>query len=187
MGRRFTGAVLLMGGALFLFRGCGGAVPPAGKTLPPDSRVHILRGVPFLPQEEDSCGPSSLAMVLRYFGADARTSEIVRETRTGGLRGTLITDLAEAARRRGLAAEIETLDLPGLREAIGSGVPPILLVDLGRWLFSRPHYLVAYGFTDDGVVAHSGSESGKVIPFAELDRQWERMGRLALVVRGTVR
>ena len=124
-------------------------------------------------------------MVLRYFGADARTAEIVRETRTGGLRGTLITDLAAAARRRGLAAEIETLDLPGLREAIGSGVPPILLVDLGRWLFSRPHYLVAYGVTGDGVVAHSGGERGKVIPFAELDRQWERMGRLALVVRGT--
>src|SRR3972149_4793559 len=109
-------------------------------------------------------------MVLRYFGADARTPA-----------------LAEAARRRGLAAEIETLDLPGLREAIGSGVPPILLVDLGRWLFSRPHYLVAYGFTEVGVVAHSGSESGKIIPFAELDRQWERMGRLALVVRGTAR
>lgn len=74
MRRRFAGAILLMGGALFLFRGCGGAVPPAGKTLPPDSRAHILRGVPFLPQEEDSCGPSSLAMVLRYYGADAQTA-----------------------------------------------------------------------------------------------------------------
>lgn len=187
MRRRLAGAVLFLGGALFLFRGCGGAVPPAGKRHLPDSRTHILRGVPFLPQEEDSCGPSSLAMVLRYYGADARTGEIVRETRTGGLTGTLITDLAAAARRRGMAAEIETLDLPGLRESIASGVPPILLVDLGRWLFSRPHYLVAYGFTDDGVVAHSGGESGKVIPFAELDRQWERMGRLALVVRGTTR
>jgi ABC-type bacteriocin/lantibiotic exporter with double-glycine peptidase domain len=103
------------------------------------------------------------------------------------LKGTLITDLAAAARRRGFAAEIADLDLKRLKELISAGVPVILLVDLGTWVLSRPHYLLAYGWTKDGVVAHSGREEGKVIPFSVLDSQWARMGRLALVVRREAR
>ena len=59
----------------------------------------------------------------------------------------------------------------------------ILLVDLGIWTWSRPHYLVAYGWIPEGVVAHSGREQGKVIPFSTLDAQWAKMGRLAILVR----
>jgi len=183
MGMRVSGAVLLLGGAFFLSGGCAGVAPPEGRNPTGADRAHLLDRVPFLPQEEDSCGPSSLAMVLRYYGAGADTAEIVRETRTEGLRGTLITDLAAAARRRGFSAEIATLTLSGLRETIRSGVPAILLVDLGRWVFSRPHYLVVYGYTADAVVAHSGRERGKVIPLSEIDRQWSTMGRMALIVR----
>lgn len=177
------GAVLLLGGALLLFRGCAGGLPPGGSGSSANGEGFVLEGVPFLPQEENSCGPSSLAMVLRYYGERSETAEIVRETRTGGLRGTLITDLAAAARDRGFSAEIVTLDLPGLRATIRSGVPVILLVDLGRWVFSRPHYLVAYGFTGEAVVVHSGGDRGKIVPLAEIERQWEKMNRMALIVR----
>jgi ABC-type bacteriocin/lantibiotic exporter with double-glycine peptidase domain len=176
-------ALLLAGGVLFTLGGCAvgtGAVP---FTDAPSPFSSVIAGVPFLSQEDDTCGPSSLAMVLGFLGRKVDTSEIVRETRTAGLKGALITDLAGAARRRGFAAEIADLDLPRLRERISEGVPVILLVDLGVWSWSRPHYLVAYGWTPEGVVAHSGLEQGKVIPFPTLDSQWAKMGRLAIVVR----
>ena len=181
-------AALLSGGALFTHWGCAvgagagkGAEPISSSETPPPA-PSIIAGVPFLPQEEDTCGPSSLAMVLGFLGHDVTTQDIVRETRTEGLKGTLITDLAGAARRRGFAAEVVDLDLPRLRERISAGDPVILLVDLGIWSWSRPHYLVAYGWTPEGVVAHSGRERGKVIPFATLDAQWAKMGRLAILV-----
>jgi len=122
-------------------------------------------------------------MVLGFLGQNVETAEIVRETRTEGLKGALITDLAVAARRRGFAAEVADLDLPRLRDQISAGVPVILLVDLGVWSWSRPHYLVAYGWTHEGVVAHSGREQAKVIPFSTLDAQWTKMGRLAILIR----
>ena len=181
-------ALLLTGGLLFAQGGCAvgasagkrdGAVQPPEATSP---LSPVIAGVPFLPQEDDTCGPSSLAMVLRFLGRNVDTAEIVRETRTEGLKGTLITDLASAARRRGFAAEVVDLDLSRLRERISAGVPVILLVDLGIWSWSRPHYLVAYGWTPEGVVAHSGREQGKAIPFATLDAQWAKMGRLAIIV-----
>jgi hypothetical protein len=120
-------------------------------------------------------------MLLRFHGKDASTRELVEETRTAGLRGTLITDLAAAARRRGLPAEVTALDMPGLRRRILAGEPAVLLVDLGAWAWSRPHYLVAFGVTPEGVVAHSGRREGAVIPYDALDAQWARMGRLAIV------
>ena len=190
MGRNASllAAVLLSGCLLFTLGGCaagGSAAKDAGtgQTLEATPPVtSVIAGVPFLPQEDDTCGPSSLAMVLGFLGHDVTTQEIVRETRTEGLKGTLITDLAGAARRRGFAAEVADLDLPRLRERISAGVPVILLVDLGIWTWSRPHYLVAYGWTPEGVVAHSGREQGKVIPFSTLDAQWSKMGRLAIIV-----
>ena len=177
------GAALLLGGAFFILAGCAGAVPSKGGEERSARPETVIPGVPFLPQEEDTCGPSSLAMNLGFLGRDVSTAEIFRETRTEGLKGTLITDLAAAARRHGFDADVTDLDLPRLRERIGEGVPVILLVDLGTWVWSRPHYLLAYGWTREGVVAHSGRERGKVMPFSVLDAQWAKMGRLALVIR----
>jgi ABC-type bacteriocin/lantibiotic exporter with double-glycine peptidase domain len=185
------GAALLAGGAFFILGGCAQdagiwgrdtVIQGKGASLRPVAAT-VIPQVPFLPQEEDTCGPSSLAMLLRFFGVDARTGEIARETRTAGLRGTLITDLAAAARRRGFEAEVVNFDLDRLREKIAEGIPAILLVDLGAWVYSRPHYLLAFGVTPEGVVAHSGREEGKVIPFSSLDTQWAKMGRLAIIVR----
>jgi len=170
----FPGAALLLGGALFLAAGCA-----APRTAAVPSRV--LPGVPFLPQEENTCGPSSLAMLLRFHGKDVSVRDLIGETRTAGLRGTLITDLAAAARRRGLPAEVVDLDLPGLRRRIAAGEPVILLIDLGAWSWSRPHYLVAYGTTPEGVVVHSGRTQGAVMAYDVLDARWARMGRLAIV------
>jgi ABC-type bacteriocin/lantibiotic exporter with double-glycine peptidase domain len=176
--RRFPGAALLLGGALFVAAGCA-APRPAGE---PVGAGHVIAGVPFLPQEEDTCGPSSLAMLLRFHGVAATTRGLVAETETKGLRGSLITDLAAAARRRGVAAEVTQLDLAALRRTIAAGEPAILLVDLGAWAWSRPHYLIAYGVTADGVVAHSGRTEGAVIPYATLEAEWAKMGHLAIVV-----
>src|SRR5659263_453854 len=127
-------AVLLAGGILFTQGGCAVGVSTAKgaravqSSEAPAPVPSVIAGVPFLPQEDDTCGPSSLAMVLGFLGQDVNTAEIVRETRTEGLKGTLITDLTGAARRRGFAAEVADLDLPRLRERISAGVPVLLLV-----------------------------------------------------------
>ncbi len=189
IGKSFPGAPLLVSGAFFVLEGCAGRARVSGSAeavggpraaaLP----TTVIEGVPFLYQSDETCGPSSLAMVLRFLGQDISATEILHDTATPGLEGTLITDLAAAARRRGFTAEIVELDSTRLRQRISEGIPVVLLVDLGIWVWSRPHYLVAYGWTPEGVVAHSGRERGKVIPWPTLDSEWEKMNRLALIVR----
>ncbi len=184
----FRGAAMLLCGALF-FWGCAVGIGPAGRAgdAPAAAPEVVIPGVPFLPQEEETCGPSSLAMLLRFLGKKADTAEIAAETRTAGLRGTLITDLAAAARRRGVEAEVVDLDPAGLRAEIAAGRPVILLVDLGVWVWSRPHYLLVYGYGPRGYVAHSGRTAAQVIPASDLAARWAKTGRLAIVARGAAR
>ncbi|HEY6097026.1 MAG TPA: peptidase C39 family protein [Candidatus Deferrimicrobium sp.] len=184
----FRGAAMFLCGALFI-GGCAAGIGPGGRAggeFAPGPEV-VIPGVPFLPQAEETCGPSSLAMLLRFLGKKAETAEIAGETRTAGLRGTLITDLAAAARRRGVDAEVVDLDPAGLRAEIDAGRPVILLVDLGVWVWSRPHYLLVYGYGPRGYVAHSGRTAGQEIPASDLSARWAKMGRLAIVARGAAR
>jgi len=179
---RLSGAVLLLVGALFLHGGCALSPSVGGPVAGASSMENrIIPGVPFLPQEEETCGPTSLAMLLRFYGKEASVRELQEETRTQGLRGSLITDLAASARLRGISAEVTSLDLSELRRLIAAGEPVILLVDLGMLLWSHPHYIVVYGLTQEGVVAHSGLTEGVVIPYGTLEKQWAKMGRLAIV------
>jgi len=184
----FRGAALFLCGALYI-SGCAAGTGPGARTAVPAVAAPevVIPGVPFLPQEEETCGPSSLAMMLRFLGKKADTAEIAGETRTAGLRGTLITDLAAAARRRGVDAEVVALDTAGLRAEIDAGRPVILLVDLGFWVLSRPHYLLVYGYGPRGYVAHSGRTAGQDIPASDLSAGWAKMGHLAIVARGPAR
>jgi len=43
--------------------------------------------VPFVPQEKDTCGAAALAMVMRYWGADASHDAIADALVEGDLRG----------------------------------------------------------------------------------------------------
>ena len=174
---RFPGAVLFLAGAFFLSWGCASS-PPASAAL---TQTRIIPGVAFLPQQDETCGPTSLSMLLRFHGKDASAQELQEETRTSGLRGSLITDLAQAARRRGVGAEVVSLELPGLLSRVVAGEPVILLVDQGMLLWSRPHYMIVYGATPEGVIAHSGQTEGAVISYGALEKQWSKMGSLAIV------
>jgi ABC-type bacteriocin/lantibiotic exporter with double-glycine peptidase domain len=132
-------------------------------------------------QAGETCGPSSLATLLRFHGIAADPAQLDVETRMAGVAGALITDLAAAARRRGLNAQVVDLDLPALRQRILGGEPVVLLLDVGTWPFSRQHYVVAYGVTPGEIVVNSGGTQALRLPSAQLDRQWLRMGRLAIV------
>ncbi|MGB9874280.1 MAG: hypothetical protein ACPLRS_04860, partial [Hydrogenobacter sp.] len=56
------------------------------------------------------------------------------------------------------------------------------LLDLGFLWFSVPHYIVVVGYDERYIYAHTGYESKKAFDYKDLDRKWEKMGRVGLVV-----
>jgi tetratricopeptide (TPR) repeat protein len=100
---------------------------PAG---PPAARSDLA--VPIVKQARERCGQAALEMVLRSYGADAAALREADRAYDPALRGSLITDLAVAARRAGYDAEIATLTPDSLVALLAAGVPPIVLYQGGR-------------------------------------------------------
>ena len=84
-----------------------GLVPVAMAASPRTNRVAL--DVPVVRQERERCGPAALAMVLGYYHADSTAVREAERAYDPVLRGSLITELAAAARRGGYEASVATL------------------------------------------------------------------------------
>ncbi len=98
------------------------------------------------------------------------------------LKGALITDLEKYARERGFKTSLKVSNLQELRDYLKEGIPPIVLVDLGKLWVSLPHYMVVVGYKDETFFVHTGYEASKPISAKELDRVWSKMGRVVLIL-----
>ena len=141
-----------------------------------------IDGVPFYKQDREKCGPASLASVLAYYGVPIQPDAISESTYDPKLKGSLITDLENYARRMGFITESGQGDMERLKKFIDNRKPVIALVDTGMWIAAKPHYLVLFGYNDEGFVMHDGENPSQVCPYPEFFRMWEKMGRIYLLV-----
>ncbi len=138
--------------------------------------------VPFVKQKTNFCGPAALSSVLAYYGRARDQETIARKIYSQRLRGALITDMEDYAREEGFNTILEQGTVDSLKAEIAQGRPVIVLVDVGFWIVSKPHYLVLFSYDDNGFTAHTGSRPSKRIAYATLKKQWNRMGNTYLVV-----
>jgi len=147
--------------------------------------ARTLLDVPIVKQARERCGPAALAMVLRYYGAAPAALREADGAYDPVLRGSLITDLAGAARRAGYEAAVATLTPDSLIDLLNDGVPPILLYQNGRGPITVGHFGVVTGWdaTQASFTLHDGGARPRVTRRADLVKRWETAGSLALIVR----
>lgn len=123
-------------------------------------------------------------MVLKYWGSTVGEEEIANQTYLPALRGVLISDLKAFAERRGFRATSYSSSPDDLRYRISKNEPLILLLDLGRGAYQKPHYLLAIGFHEGKslLIVHSGRNANQLLPFDRVTAQWAKMNYLALRV-----
>jgi ABC-type bacteriocin/lantibiotic exporter with double-glycine peptidase domain len=141
-----------------------------------------IDGVPFVKQEREKCGPASLASVLAYYGVPIQPDVISESTYNRKLKGSLITDLENYARRTGFITESGRGDMETLKKFIDNKKPVITLVDLGLWVLARPHYLVLFGYNEEGFIVHDGENPSQIWSYPEFQRIWEKAGHTYLLV-----
>ena len=141
--------------------------------------------VPVIRQARERCGQAALAMVLRYYGAAPIALREVDTSYDPILRGSLITDLAEAARRAGYEAAVVRLTPDSLIELLNDGVPPILLYQNGSGPITVRHFGVVTGWngTRSAFTLNEGGARPRVARRADLEKRWATAGSLALIVR----
>jgi len=141
--------------------------------------------VPLVRQTREHCGQAALAMVLRYYGAPPAALGEVDTAYDPVLHGSLITDLAGAARRAGFDAVVATVTSDSLIDLLQAGVPPILLYQSGAGPVTISHFGVVTGWDASRAcfTLHDGGARPRVMRRNDLVKRWETAGSQALIVR----
>ncbi|MEO7868636.1 MAG: cysteine peptidase family C39 domain-containing protein, partial [Candidatus Eisenbacteria bacterium] len=141
--------------------------------------------VPVVKQTPQRCGQAALEMVFRYYGASAQAVREAERAYDPALRGSLVTDLASAARRVGFQATISTLTSDSLLALLVAGAPPIVLYQNGRPPFTVAHYGVVTGWNSaqGSITINDGRAKPRTIQVDDFVRRWQTAGSLALVIR----
>ena len=130
--------------------------------------VAVQLPVPFVPQEKDTCGAAALAMVMRYWGAEASHDVIATALVDAEVRGIQGSRLADFAREQGMTAIAFAADRGVLRDHLAKGRPLIVAIDAGR---DRLHDVVVVGLDEAGgqVVVHDPARGpGRRLALSEL-------------------
>ena len=141
-----------------------------------------IEGVPFIRQDSQFCGPASLASVMTYYGVPENQKTIGAAVYSEKLQGALITDLERYARQKGFETKSGQGTVEELKAEMDRGRPVMVLVDLGFWVVSKPHYLVVIGYDDEGFTAHDGYTPANRYPYARFSEIWGKMGNAYLLV-----
>lgn len=143
---------------------------------------HIINSVPFFPSEEFQCGPSSLAMVLSFWGMNITPETIAKDIYSEGARGTADFDMLIFAQKKGFKATQYSGSIEDIKEKIKAQKPLIVMTDEGFWFYKKYHYMVVVGFDDSNVIVNSGTEQHKKIDFESFTKKWGKTGYWTLLI-----
>ncbi|WP_147822437.1 C39 family peptidase [Salidesulfovibrio onnuriiensis] len=174
-------SIATMLGLLCLLAGCAAAKPTV--QAPTGIGSNMVANVPFHPQEDHQCGPSSLAMVLNHAGDNVTPEEIAQSIFRKNIRGTVSLDMALYPRNRGFNSRFGKGDPQGLVQAVDANKPAVVMVNQGFAMARKLHYMVVTGYTPDFVVVNSGRERNKRIAWDEFLTQWRDTGFWMLTVQ----
>ena len=165
--------------------GCVIGVRPAARVSAARGAVKTALAVPLVRQVRERCGQAALTMVLIYYGAAPSALREVDAAYDPALRGSLITDLAGAARRAGFDADVATLTPDSLIHLLDDGVPPILLYQNGPGPITLRHFGVVTGWdaARSAFTLNDGTAHPRVTRRSDLVKRWETAGSQALIVR----
>lgn len=165
----------VLGALVSLLAPSGGSTQAQGASGPP---LRIL-DVPFLPQSADLCGGAAAAMVLRYWGEQASTSDFAPlvDPRAHGIPTSA---LLEALRQRGLTAVPFRAERELVRRQLERGRPVIGLIGVGT---GQLHYVVILAWANGRVLLHDPAQAPfRVYREQELLTAWRASDAWALVV-----
>jgi len=178
--RPTSGSVLRFGLLLVLLQLFGCQTPPQTQQLLSDTnfqpRQHQIAKVPFYPQQQYFCGPTTIAEVANFYGRPLAPEQIAPQTFIPELEGTLQIEMTAATRQLGMVAYAERGNLSQLLQLVADDIPVIVLQNNSVDWLPRWHYAVVIGYDlpNQQMVLHSGVTAEYRLDLATFERTWQR-------------
>lgn len=164
---------------LFLLSGCQ-STPQADKLRQeglaslPDS--HTIQSVPFFPQEQFYCGPTTLSEVFGYYGESTSPEDIAPKLFIPNKEGSLQLEMVSATRQFGFLPYTERGTLTSIMSLVKDDIPVIVFQNLSIQLLPQWHYAVVIGFDSEKgtVTLHTGLTPNHEMSIELFERTWGR-------------
>ena len=172
--------------SLLFLTGC--QTPPQTKALlldpPPINKNHFIEQVPFYPQQQFFCGPTTLAEVANFHGLAQNPQAIAPATFVPGLEGSLQIEMVAATRQMGMLAYAQRGNMAQLLSLLAEDIPVIVLQNNSIAWLPQWHYAVAIGYdlAKQEVILHTGVTAEHRLNFATFERTWQRGSYWMLVM-----
>ena len=127
--------------------------------------------------DDITCGPTSTAMILRFYGKNVEVNEIKKITKTVWYSkgdkdfGMTAPELIRICLKKyNLNAKIKTGNIKKLKCVVGSGKPCIVLIRSGEWNW---HYVIVIGY-DKEMIYYANPTDAEIdaLSVDEFDRAW---------------
>jgi tetratricopeptide (TPR) repeat protein len=162
----------------YLLAGCQ-ATPQTARLLekiPNIPAQHYIADVPFYAQQDFYCGPTTLAEVFNYHGANTTPEAIAPSLFVPELAGSLQLEMVAAARQQGLVAYAQRGNLETLLSLVSEDIPVVVLQNVALSWFPMWHYALVIGYDLDSgeVIMHTGVTEQHSLNLATFERTWAR-------------
>ncbi|HUX90177.1 MAG TPA: PA2778 family cysteine peptidase [Gallionellaceae bacterium] len=142
-----------------------------------------LSSVAYFPQDENQCGPASLAMVFHSAGLDVEPGQLKDSLYLPDKQGSLQVEMLATTRRHGLLAYLLQPELQQLLTEVAAGNPVVVLQNLGLSWYQVWHYAVVIGYDmeKEEIFLRSGPDQRLILPFTTFEHTWARSQYWAMV------
>jgi tetratricopeptide (TPR) repeat protein len=154
--------------------------PPQTKALlldpPAITNQHFIGQVPFFPQQQYFCGPTTLSEVANFYGVQQSPQAIAPTTFVPGLEGSLQIEMVAATRQLGMLAYAQRGNMSQLLSLVAEDIPVIVLQNNSIAWLPQWHYAVVIGYdlAAQQVIMHTGVTKEHRLNFATFEQTWQR-------------
>ncbi|GGK75203.1 PA2778 family cysteine peptidase [Amphritea balenae] len=143
-----------------------------------------LQGLAYFPQEEDQCGPASLATMLAFNGISVTPEQLKPQLYIPGKGGTLQVELVARTRQYGLIPYQIKPELSELLKELDVGHPVLVMQNLGYSWMPQWHFAIAFGYDlkQQVLLLRSGPDRRYSTDLTLFVKTWQRADNWALVI-----
>jgi len=147
----------------------------------------FINNVPFYPQKQFHCGPSTLAMAMNFYGKNFTPNELAKDVFTPGRKGSFQSEMKAAVRKRGMIAYELTPELVYLLAEVSVGHPVIILQNKSIKYYPIWHYalVIGYDLNKKLIYLHTGANKNYAVSMSVFEFTWQRSKRWAMAVLPT--
>jgi thioredoxin-like negative regulator of GroEL len=128
------------------------------------------------------CGPEALSAVLDHHGRRIDVEVLALDIFDARRGGTIPHNMVRRASREGFDAEARRGSIGALKEAVESGVPPIIEIEVEE---GAHHYFVVVGYNEERrvVICLDYNGTKRVIGYDRLEERWKPVDHMMILVR----